>query len=101
VTLGISDTQHNNALPCAERPYAECRILFTIMLSVIMLYVVMLSVIMLNIVMLRIIMLNIVMLSVVAPPATRFEVTVETNTLAYFGTEEFTFPKVLLNLPKS
>jgi hypothetical protein len=91
VTLGISDTQHNNALPCAERPYAECRILFTIMLSVIMLYVVMLSV---N-------MLNVVMMSVVAPSATRFEVTVETNSLAYFGTEEFTAPNVLLNLPKS
>jgi hypothetical protein len=46
-------------------------------------------------------MLNVVMLSVVAQPATRFEVTVETNNLAYFGTEEFTALKVLLNLPKS
>ncbi len=34
VTLSISDTQHNNALPCAECRYTECHILFAILLSV-------------------------------------------------------------------
>jgi hypothetical protein len=37
MTHSINDTQHNNALSCAECRYAECRILFTIMLSVSML----------------------------------------------------------------
>jgi hypothetical protein len=33
MTLSMSDAQHNNALPCAECRYAECRVLFTIRLS--------------------------------------------------------------------
>jgi len=33
--LSVSDTQHNNALPCTECRYAECRVLFTIMLNVV------------------------------------------------------------------
>jgi len=37
VTHSIINTQHNNALPCAECLYAKCRILFTIMLNVVML----------------------------------------------------------------
>jgi hypothetical protein len=41
----ISDTQHNNDLPCAEYRYAECHILFTIVLSVIMLNVIMLGIV--------------------------------------------------------
>jgi hypothetical protein len=45
--------------------YAECHILFTIMLNVIVLRVIMLSVIMLNVIMLNVVMLNVVMLSVV------------------------------------
>ncbi len=48
MTLSISDTErdnrHNNALSCAEYRYAESRILFTIMLSVVMPNVIMLSV---------------------------------------------------------
>jgi hypothetical protein len=40
MTLSITDTRHNNALLCAECRYAECHILFTIMLSVVMLSVV-------------------------------------------------------------
>jgi hypothetical protein len=39
--------------------YAECRVLFIIMLSVIMLSVVMLSVIMLSVVMLNVVMLSV------------------------------------------
>jgi hypothetical protein len=60
--LSISDTQHNNAFPCAECRYAEWRILFTIILSAIAM-----NVIMLNVVMLNVVMLNVVMLSVVVP----------------------------------
>jgi hypothetical protein len=67
MSLRISDTQHDNNMPCSDGRYAECHVLFTIMLSVIMLNVVMLSVIMLNIVILSVIMLNVVMLCVVAP----------------------------------
>ncbi len=52
MTFCINDTQHNNALH-----YAECRILFAVMLSIIILDVVMLSVV----------VLDVVMLSVVAP----------------------------------
>jgi hypothetical protein len=56
----------------AEGCYAECRILFAVMLSAIMLNVVRLSFIMLNVVMLNFIMLSAIMLhvnvmSVVAP----------------------------------
>jgi hypothetical protein len=40
MTPSIIDTQHNNALPCAECLYAECCILFTIVLNVVMLSVV-------------------------------------------------------------
>jgi hypothetical protein len=50
MTLSMSDTQHNNALPCAECVYGACRILFTIMLNVVILSVVILSVVMLNVV---------------------------------------------------
>jgi len=39
MTLSISDTQHNNTLAYSEYHCAECRILFSIMLSVIMLSV--------------------------------------------------------------
>jgi hypothetical protein len=45
--------------------YAECHILFTIMLNVVMQNAVMLSVVMLNVAMLSVVMLNVVMLSVV------------------------------------
>jgi hypothetical protein len=45
VTLSIKDIQHDNPLR-----YAECRVLFSFILSVIMLNVVMLSVVMLNVV---------------------------------------------------
>ncbi len=45
--------------------FAECCILFTIMLNVIMLSVVMLTVIMLSVIMLSVIMLSVIMLSVV------------------------------------
>jgi hypothetical protein len=44
MTLSINDTQHNNALQTAE-----CRILFTVMLSAIILSVVMLNVVMLSV----------------------------------------------------
>ncbi len=47
MTLSISDTRHNNAMPCAECCYAECRVLF--MLSVVMPNVIMLSVAMLSV----------------------------------------------------
>jgi hypothetical protein len=40
MTLGISITQHNNALHYAECIYAECRVLFIVMLNVGMLSVV-------------------------------------------------------------
>jgi hypothetical protein len=65
MTLSIINTQHNNDLTCAEFRYAECHILFTIMLSVIILDFIMLSVIMLNVIMLSVIMLNVIILSVV------------------------------------
>jgi hypothetical protein len=45
MTLSVSDTQHNNVLPCAECRFAECSILFTIMMNDIMLNVVLLSVV--------------------------------------------------------
>ncbi len=45
VTLSINDTQDDNALQNAMRCYAECHILFIIMLNVIMLNVIMLSVV--------------------------------------------------------
>jgi hypothetical protein len=51
----------------AEFHYEECRILFTIMLSVIMLNVILLSVIMLNVIVLSVVMINAAMLSVMAP----------------------------------
>ncbi len=47
--------------------YAECCVLFIVMLNVIMPNVIMLNVVMLNVVMLNVIMLNVVMLSVFAP----------------------------------
>ncbi len=45
--------------------YAECCVLFIIMLSVVMLNIVMMNVVMMNVVMLNVIMLNVVMLNVV------------------------------------
>jgi hypothetical protein len=48
--LGISDAQHNNALP-----FSECQILSIIMLSVVMLSVVAPSAIMLSVVMLNVV----------------------------------------------
>ncbi len=51
----------------AECPYAECRILFTIILNVNTL-----SVVMLNVIMLSVVILNVIMLSVVAPFLLRF-----------------------------
>ncbi len=59
MSLSISVTQHNNTMSCADGRYAECRVLFTIILIVIIL----------NVVMLSVVMLNVVMLSVVAPAA--------------------------------
>jgi hypothetical protein len=47
-TLSIIDTENNNAMPCAECPYAEYCILFTIMPNGVMLCVVMMSVIIPN-----------------------------------------------------
>ncbi len=40
MSLSISYTQHNNTIPCAGGRYAECRVLFTILLNVVMLNVV-------------------------------------------------------------
>ncbi len=45
--------------------YAECRILFTIMLSLIILFVIMLNVVMLKVIVLKVVMLNVVMLKVI------------------------------------
>jgi len=50
MTPSITDPLHNNALPCAECRYAECSILFPILLSDIMLNVSVLSVVMLSVV---------------------------------------------------
>jgi hypothetical protein len=50
----------------AERRYAECHILFIVMLSVVMLTVVMLNVFMPNVIILSAIKLNVIMLSVMA-----------------------------------
>ncbi len=50
MTLSISDTQHNNALLCAECRYVEYRVLVAIVLSGIMLNVDMLNVVMLSVV---------------------------------------------------
>jgi hypothetical protein len=61
MTLNINDSQHNNPLH-----YAECRVLFIVMLSVVVLNLIMLSVIVLNLIMLSVVMLNVVILSVVA-----------------------------------
>ncbi len=46
----VNDTQHNNALPCAECVYGACWILCTIMLNEVILNVVILIVVMLNVV---------------------------------------------------
>ncbi len=47
--------------------YAECCVLFIVLLNVVMPNVIMLNVVMLNVVMLNVIKLNVVMLSVFAP----------------------------------
>ena len=58
MTLSISDTQHkwHHTQHNSVLYYAECRVLFIILLSVIMLSVVMLSVVMLSVVMLSVVM---------------------------------------------
>ncbi len=76
MTLSINNTQHNIGLPLWWMPlcwlsrfidcYAECRVLFIVMLNVIMLNVVIKSVVMLSI-----IMLSDVILNVLAPGRTR------------------------------
>jgi len=68
--LSLSDIQLKNALPDAQCHYANCHILFTIMLSVIMLNAIMLSIVILNAIMLSVVMLNVIMLSVVVPQVT-------------------------------
>jgi hypothetical protein len=76
MTPRITHTQHNSALPNAGHRYAECRVLFIVMLSVNMM----------NVILLTVVWLNVVMLSVVAPFSilhkhqTRMKVT---NPLAY------------------
>ncbi len=45
MTLSINDTQRDNSLPYADCSYAECNVLFIVMLNVIMLYDVMPSVV--------------------------------------------------------
>ncbi len=62
MTHSITNTQHNNALHCAERCYSECDILFIVMLSVITL----------NVIILSVVMLNAIMLSVIAPGLSPF-----------------------------
>jgi hypothetical protein len=57
MTLRITYTQHSRALSNAGHRYAECRVLFIVMLSFNML----------NVIMLSVVWLNVVMLSVVAP----------------------------------
>ncbi len=57
VTLGINETQQNNALHCAVSHYAEGRFLFIVILSVIMP----------NFGILSVTMPNVIILSVVAP----------------------------------
>ncbi len=52
MTLNVNDSQHNNALH-----YAECRVIFIVMLSVIVLNLIMLSVVMLNVVILSVVAL--------------------------------------------
>ncbi len=55
MTLSITDTQYNNAVRYAECHHAECRVLFTVTMSVNMLNVVVLSVVMLNVIMLNVV----------------------------------------------
>jgi hypothetical protein len=59
--------------------YAECRILFIIMLNIIMLSVIMLSVIMLSVIMLSVMMLSVIMPSIVAPLALPTNITLIRN----------------------
>ncbi len=59
MTLSINDTQNNNLCYYGEWQYAECRVLFIVMLSAIMLSVIMLSVIMLSVIMQSVIMLSV------------------------------------------
>ncbi len=51
----------------ADYHYAECRILFTVMLNVVMLNVVMLNVVMLSVIILNVVMLIAILVNVVAP----------------------------------
>ncbi len=71
ITLSMRDSRDERQNLTTLHHYAECRVLFVVMLSVAMLNVVMLSVIMraamLNVFMLSVVMLNVIMLSVVAP----------------------------------
>ena len=45
--------------------YAECRILYTIMLNVILLSIIMLNVVLLSVIMLNVVLLNVIMLNVI------------------------------------
>jgi hypothetical protein len=63
VTLSINDTQHKQQLSITMLClYAECCVLFNVMLNVIAL-----SVVMLNVIMLSVVMLSVIMLSVTVP----------------------------------
>jgi hypothetical protein len=66
ITLSIRDSRHERQSLTTLYHFAECRVLFVVMLSVGMLNAAMLNVIMLRIIM-RAAMLNVIMLSVVAP----------------------------------
>ncbi len=64
VSLSINYNHHNNTLHYARGYYAECLILFIVMLTLFMLCVIVLIAIMLNDIALRVIMLNVTLLSV-------------------------------------
>jgi hypothetical protein len=65
MALSITNTHHDNAQNYAGCRYAECCVLFIVMMSVIMLKVIMLSVVMLNVIMVSVVMLNVILVSVV------------------------------------
>jgi hypothetical protein len=68
--LSINGTQyklHSAWQHCIEYHYAECRVLFIVLLNVVMLSVIMLNVILLSFIALSVIMLNAVMLRVMVP----------------------------------
>ncbi len=63
-TSNTNDAQHNNLPLLWVSCYAECRVLFNVMLIAIMLSVVMLSVVMQSVAMLSVVMMSIAMLNV-------------------------------------